>query len=104
MHCRRTDDKCRFYQANVSYINEERRASCSVTPLELGFLALPESDRPTRPDDHRTPTIPRREVSPLADVYTTPCVVDLGDFVEQTGEFIGPHTEAILPLEDHSKE
>ena len=32
----------------------------------------------------------------MADVYTTPCVVDIGDFVEQTGEFIGPHTEAIL--------
>ena len=40
----------------------------------------------------------------MADVYTTPCVVDLGGFTTQTGEFIGPHTEAILPLEDHSKE
>ena len=40
----------------------------------------------------------------MADVYTTPCVVDLGGFTTQTGEFIGPHTEAILPLADHSKE
>ncbi len=36
--------------------------------------------------------------------YTIPTIVALGDFKEQTGEFIGPHTEAILPFEDHSKE
>ncbi|GMA41729.1 hypothetical protein [Mobilicoccus caccae] len=36
--------------------------------------------------------------------YDTPNVIDLGAFAEQTGEFIGPHSEAILPLEDHSKE
>ena len=36
--------------------------------------------------------------------YATPDVVALGSFAAQTGEFLGPHDEAILPLEDHSKE
>ncbi|MFY2788587.1 hypothetical protein [Rhodococcus sp. KRD162] len=36
--------------------------------------------------------------------YETPAVADLGRFQDETGEFIGPHTEAILPFEDHSKE
>ena len=40
----------------------------------------------------------------MNDIYTTPAIQSLGGFAAQTGEFIGPHTEAILPLEDHSKE
>ena len=36
--------------------------------------------------------------------YIAPTVFDLGAFAEQTGEFIDPHTEAILPFEDHSME
>lgn len=36
--------------------------------------------------------------------YEIPTVVDLGSFQSETGEFIGPYTEAILPFEDHSKE
>ena len=35
--------------------------------------------------------------------YETPAVADLGRFQDETGEFIGPHTEAILPCEDHPK-
>mgnify|MGYP000006050431 FL=1 len=40
----------------------------------------------------------------MSNIYTTPAIHSLGGFTTQTGEFIGPHTEAILPLEDHSKE
>ncbi|WP_432512825.1 keywimysin-related RiPP [Kineococcus sp. SYSU DK001] len=36
--------------------------------------------------------------------YETPAVADLGDFRAVTGEFIGPHDEAILPFEDYSNE
>ncbi|MFY2788586.1 MAG: hypothetical protein WBG53_20040 [Rhodococcus sp. (in: high G+C Gram-positive bacteria)] len=40
----------------------------------------------------------------MSKPYETPAVADLGRFQDETGEFIGPHTEAILPFEDHSKE
>lgn len=36
--------------------------------------------------------------------YEIPAVVDLGRFQDETGEFIGPYSEAILPFEDHSQE
>ena len=31
----------------------------------------------------------------MRDIYTTPAIHSLGGFTTQTGEFIGPHTEAI---------
>ena len=36
--------------------------------------------------------------------YQAPTVAQVGTFHLDTGEFIGPHDEAILPLEDHSYE
>lgn len=38
----------------------------------------------------------------MTEKYEAPTLVQVGDFREDTGEFIGPHDEAILPLEDHS--
>ncbi|MDN5964637.1 MAG: lasso RiPP family leader peptide-containing protein [Actinomyces sp.] len=35
--------------------------------------------------------------------YETPVIELVGDFRHDTGEFIGPYDEQILPLEDHSK-
>ncbi|CAM3922363.1 hypothetical protein [Nocardiopsis rhodophaea] len=35
-------------------------------------------------------------------MYETPDIIELGDFTTETGEFIGPCPETILPLEDHS--
>ncbi|WP_261775737.1 MULTISPECIES: hypothetical protein [unclassified Rhodococcus (in: high G+C Gram-positive bacteria)] len=40
----------------------------------------------------------------MIETYQAPVVADLGRFQDETGEFIGPNTEAILPFEDHSKE
>ncbi|MEV5326373.1 keywimysin-related RiPP [Nonomuraea sp. NPDC052634] len=34
--------------------------------------------------------------------YEAPSLVQVGDFHQDTGEFIGPYEEAILPFEDHS--
>ncbi|GAB3457952.1 hypothetical protein GCM10027570_40980 [Streptomonospora sediminis] len=39
-----------------------------------------------------------------ADAYEAPAVTELGEFTDQTGEFLGPHDEQILPFLDHSKE
>lgn len=36
--------------------------------------------------------------------YEAPSLMQVGDFHLDTGEFIGPYDEAILPLEDHSNE
>lgn len=36
--------------------------------------------------------------------YEAPSLAQVGTFRADTGEFIGPHDEAILMLEDHSYE
>lgn len=46
----------------------------------------------------------RKEVHLMTTFYETPAIASLGLFQEETGEAIGPHTEAILPFEDHSQE
>lgn len=38
----------------------------------------------------------------MINSYEAPMLVQVGDFRRDTGEFIGPHDEQILPLEDHS--
>ncbi|MBF6332536.1 keywimysin-related RiPP [Nocardia transvalensis] len=40
----------------------------------------------------------------MTKTYEAPAIVELGDFHQETGEFIGPHQEQILPFEDHSNE
>ncbi|MCT1833290.1 keywimysin-related RiPP [Kocuria palustris] len=38
----------------------------------------------------------------MIEKYEAPTLVQVGDFHQDTGEFIGPHDEQILFLEDHS--
>lgn len=46
-----------------------------------------------------------QELNPMTtQAYETPSLKQVGDFHLDTGEFIGPYDEAILPLEDHSNE
>lgn len=40
----------------------------------------------------------------MAHTYEAPQLQELGNFRQDTGEFIGPHDEQILPLDDHSYE
>ena len=40
----------------------------------------------------------------MMKTYEAPFMTQVGTFQADTGEFIGPHDEAILPLEDHSYE
>lgn len=40
----------------------------------------------------------------MAHPYEAPQLLELGTFHQDTGEFIGPHDEQILPLDDHSDE
>lgn len=40
----------------------------------------------------------------MSNNYEAPAVVEMGDFRRETGEFVGPFTEQILPFEDYSNE
>ncbi|MCI2423724.1 lasso RiPP family leader peptide-containing protein [Saccharopolyspora sp. K220] len=46
----------------------------------------------------------RKEVCTMDKTYEAPTAVELGNFADETGEFVGPYTEQILPFEDHSNE